>query len=94
MQRQALDAGVRVSGCTAHLVTPDLDSGPIIAQAAVPVLPGDTEETLAARILRQEHRLYPLVVRWFGEGRITINGERIEVRGVACDATLLFSREV
>lgn len=93
VQRQALDAGVRVSGCTAHLVTPDLDSGPIIAQAAVPVLAGDTEETLAARILRQEHRLYPLVVRWFGEGRIAIDGERIEVRGVACDATLLFSRE-
>ena len=94
VQRQALDAGVRVSGCTAHLVTPDLDSGPIIAQAAVPVLPGDTEETLAARILRQEHRLYPLVVRWFGEGRIATDGESVEVRGIACDATLLFSREV
>ena len=93
VQRQTLDAGVRVSGCTAHLVTPDLDSGPIIAQAAVPVLPADTEETLAARILRQEHRLYPLVVRWFGEGRIAIDGEQIAVRDVACDATLLFSRE-
>jgi len=92
-QRQALEAGVRVSGCTAHLVTPDLDSGPIIAQAAVPVLAGDTEETLAARILRQEHRLYPLVVRWFGEGRIAIDGDRVTVTGVACDATLLFSRE-
>lgn len=93
VQRQALEAGVRVSGCTAHLVTPDLDSGPIIAQAAVPVLADDSEETLAARILRQEHRLYPLVVRWFGEGRIAIDGAKIEVRGVACDATLLFSRE-
>ncbi|WP_428681858.1 phosphoribosylglycinamide formyltransferase [Reyranella sp.] len=93
VQRQALEAGVRVSGCTAHLVTPDLDSGPIIAQAAVPVLAGDTEETLSARILRQEHRLYPLVVRWFGEGRIAIDGDRITVAGVACDATLLFSRE-
>ncbi|WP_425065379.1 phosphoribosylglycinamide formyltransferase [Reyranella sp.] len=93
VQRQALDAGVRVSGCTAHLVTPDLDSGPIIAQAAVPVLTGDTEETLSARILRQEHRLYPLVVRWFGEGRIAIDGDRVTVAGVACDATLLFSRE-
>jgi len=93
VQRQALEAGVRVSGCTAHLVTPDLDSGPIIAQAAVPVLAGDTEETLAARILRQEHRLYPLVVRWFGEGRISIDGDRVAVKGVACDATLLFSRE-
>ena len=93
VQRQALEAGVRVSGCTAHLVTPDLDSGPIIAQAAVPVLAGDTEETLAARILRQEHRLYPLVVRWFGEGRIAIDGDRVTVTGVVCDATLLFSRE-
>lgn len=93
VQRQALEAGVRVSGCTAHLVTPDLDSGPIIAQAAVPVLADDSEETLAARILRQEHRLYPLVVRWFGEGRIAIDGAKIEVRGIACNATLLFSRE-
>ena len=93
VQRQALEAGVRVSGCTAHLVTPDLDSGPIIAQAAVPVLADDTEETLSARILRQEHRLYPLVVRWFGEGRIAIDGDRVSVAGVTCDATLLFSRE-
>jgi phosphoribosylglycinamide formyltransferase-1 len=91
VQRQALDAGVRLSGCTAHLVIPDLDSGPIIAQAAVPVLAGDTEETLSDRILRQEHRLYPLVVRWFAEGRVTIAGGKVTVEGVACDATLLFS---
>lgn len=91
VQRQALDAGVRLSGCTAHLVIPDLDSGPIIAQAAVPVLAGDTEETLSARILRQEHRLYPLVVRWFAEGRVNIAGDKVTVEGVACDATLLFS---
>ena len=93
VQRQALEAGVRVTGCTVHLVTPDLDSGPIIAQAAVPVIPEDTEDTLAARILRQEHRLYPLVVRWYGEGRIVRDGEKITVAGVSCDATLLFSRE-
>jgi len=93
VQRQALEAGVRVSGCTAHLVTPDLDSGPIIAQAAVPVLAGDTEETLSARILRQEHRLYPLVVRWFAERRIAIDGDRVAVTGLACNATLLFSPE-
>ncbi len=91
VQQQALDAGVRLSGCTAHLVIPDLDSGPIIAQAAVPVLAGDTEETLSARILRQEHRLYPLVVRWFAEGRVNIAGNKVTVEGVACDATLLFS---
>jgi phosphoribosylglycinamide formyltransferase 1 len=91
VQQQALDAGVRVSGCTVHFVTPDLDAGPIIAQAAVPVLQGDTAETLADRILRQEHRLYPLVVRWFAEGRIGIEGGRVAVKGLAPDATLLFS---
>ena len=93
VQRQALDAGVRLSGCTVHLVIPDLDAGPIVAQAAVPVLAGDTEETLSARILRQEHRLYPLVVRWFAEGRIDVARGRVAVRGVSPDATLLFSPE-
>jgi phosphoribosylglycinamide formyltransferase-1 len=91
VQQQALDAGVRLSGCTVHFVIPDLDSGPIIAQAAVPVLTGDTADTLAARILRQEHRLYPLVVRWFGEGRIRQDGGGVAVDGAA--ATLLFSAE-
>ena len=80
VQQQALDAGVRVSGCTVHLVTPELDAGPIIAQAAVPVLAGDTADTLAARILRQEHRLYPLVVRWFAEGRIEIERGKVDGR--------------
>lgn len=93
VQQQALDAGVRVSGCTVHLVTPDLDAGPIIAQAAVPVLAGDTAEMLAARILRQEHRLYPLVVRWFAEGRLRVDGGKVEVRGVAPGAAILFSTE-
>jgi phosphoribosylglycinamide formyltransferase-1 len=93
VQQQALDAGVRVSGCTVHFVTPDLDSGPIIAQAIVPVLAGDTADTLAARILRQEHRLYPQVVRWFAEGRITLGNGRAEVAGVPQGATLLFSPE-
>jgi phosphoribosylglycinamide formyltransferase-1 len=93
VQQQALDAGVRLSGCTVHFVTPDLDSGPIIAQAAVPVLAGDSADTLAARILRQEHRLYPLVVRWFAEGRIRLEGDKAEVAGVPQGATLLFSAE-
>lgn len=92
-QQQAIDAGVRLSGCTAHFVTPDLDSGPIIAQAAVPVLDGDTSETLSARILLQEHRLYPEVVRWFAEGRIAVDGPRATVAGVPAGATLLFSPE-
>ena len=68
VHRQALAAGVRVSGCTVHLVTPDLDDGPILGQAAVPVLPGDTEETLAARVLTAEHRLYPAALRAFLTG--------------------------
>jgi len=93
VQRQAIAAGVRLSGCTVHFVVPDLDSGPIIAQAAVPVLANDTEEALSARILRQEHRLYPLVVRWFGEGRVEQRDGRVVVRGVRPGATALFSGE-
>ena len=93
VQQQALDAGVKVSGCTVHFVTADLDGGPIVAQAAVPVLAGDTADTLAARILRQEHRLYPLVVRWFAEGRLSVTDGRAAVAGVAAGATLLFSAE-
>lgn len=91
VQRQALQAGVRVSGCTVHYVTGELDGGPIIAQAAVPVLPDDTEDTLSARILRQEHRLYPLALRWFGEGRVTLSDGRVEVAEIPEGATLLFS---
>ena len=93
VQQQAIDAGVQISGCTVHLVTSDLDAGPIIAQAAVPVLEDDTAATLSARILRQEHRLYPLVVRWFGEGRVGIDGGRVAVKGLAPGGTLLFSPE-
>jgi phosphoribosylglycinamide formyltransferase-1 len=96
VQQQAIDAGVRVSGCTVHFVIPDLDAGPIIAQAAVPVLQDDTEETLTARILRQEHRLYPAVVRWFGEGRVSAsgNGGKVAIEGVPPASTLLFSDEL
>ena len=93
VQQQALDAGVRVSGCTVHLVTTELDAGPIIAQAAVPVLAGDTADTLAARILRQEHRLYPLVVRWLAEGRIEVRNGKVGVGRLPPGATLLFSPE-
>lgn len=67
---RALAEGVKIHGCTAHFVTPSLDKGPIIVQAAVPVLPGDSEETLAARVLAQEHKIYPQAVRWFAEGRL------------------------
>ncbi|WP_051881624.1 phosphoribosylglycinamide formyltransferase [Parvularcula oceani] len=68
VHRQALEAGVKLSGCTVHVVTPELDDGPIIGQAAVPVLPGDDEDSLAARTLKAEHRLYPAALRRFLEG--------------------------
>jgi phosphoribosylglycinamide formyltransferase-1 len=70
--RQALDAGVRVHGCTVHFVTPQLDHGPIIIQAAVPVLADDNEDKLAARVLNEEHRIYPQAVRWLCEDRVAL----------------------
>jgi phosphoribosylglycinamide formyltransferase-1 len=70
---RALAAGVKLHGCTVHFVTPEVDSGPIIIQAAVPVLPGDTPETLAARVLIQEHRIYPQAVHWFAQGRLSLD---------------------
>ena len=75
--RQALDAGVKLHGATVHFVTPRLDHGPIVAQAAVPVLADDTEESLAERVLEQEHLLYPLAVGWFLEGRLRIDNGRV-----------------
>jgi len=80
-QRQALAYGARFAGCTVHFVDEGTDTGPIIAQAVVPVLPSDTEEVLAARILAEEHRLYPRAVRWFAEGRLALEGRRVTVRG-------------
>jgi phosphoribosylglycinamide formyltransferase-1 len=77
--RQALEHGVKVAGATVHFVDEGVDTGPIVAQAAVPVEPGDTEETLAARILVQEHRLYPEAIRLFAEGRLKIQGRRVSV---------------
>jgi len=70
--RRALEAGVRIHGCTVHFVTPALDSGPIVVQAAVAVEAGDTEERLAARVLAQEHRIYPQAIRWYCEGRLHV----------------------
>jgi phosphoribosylglycinamide formyltransferase 1 len=87
--RRALEAGVRIHGCTVHFVTPKLDHGPIIAQAAVAVEPGDTEDTLAARVLEQEHRIYPQAVRWFCEERIRLSangGVSVERAGSTPDA--------
>ena len=82
-QRQALEYGVRWSGCTVHLVSEEMDAGPIVAQASVPIHQDDTEETLSARILRQEHRIYPEVVRWFAEDRLDINGRLVTVSSAA-----------
>lgn len=81
--RQALDAGVQVHGATVHFVTTELDLGPIVGQAAVPVRAGDTEDTLAARVLTEEHRLYPSCLRWIVEGRVRIEHGRVHVEGQA-----------
>ncbi len=87
--RRAIEAGVKIHGCTAHFVTPSLDHGPIVIQAAVPVLPGDDEDTLAARVLREEHRIYPRAIRWFLDGRLVIGNGRVRVNGKA-DAQFVF----
>jgi phosphoribosylglycinamide formyltransferase-1 len=76
-QRQALEHGAKVAGCTVHFVDEAVDAGPIVLQAVVPVEPDDTEETLAARILKEEHRLYPAAVKLFAEGRLEIVGRRV-----------------
>lgn len=78
--RQALAHGVRVSGATVHFVDEGVDTGPVVLQAAVPVAPDDTEESLAARILLEEHRIYPEAVRLFAEGRLEIRGRRVDIR--------------
>ncbi|KJE35059.1 phosphoribosylglycinamide formyltransferase [Thalassospira sp. HJ] len=77
VHQAALDAGVKFAGCTVHYVVPEVDSGPIIAQAVVPVLPGDDAGKLAQRILRQEHRIYPQVIRWIAEGRVSVDAKGI-----------------
>jgi phosphoribosylglycinamide formyltransferase 1 len=79
-QRQALEHGAKVAGVTVHFVDEGVDTGPIIAQASVPVLDGDTEESLSERILVEEHRLYPEVVRRFAEGRVHLHGRRVSAR--------------
>jgi len=77
--RRALQEGVKVHGCTVHFVTPQVDHGPVVVQAAVPVHAGDTEATLAARVLRQEHLVYPLAIRWFVEGRLAVENGIVRV---------------
>ena len=92
--RRALEEGVRIHGCTVHFVTPALDHGPVIIQAAVPVLDRDDEATLAARVLRQEHRIYAQAVRWFAEGRLRLDDGRVRLAGDLADGAVLVSPEV
>ena len=75
--QRAIEAGCKLAGATVHFVTPELDHGPIVAQAAVPVLAGDTPESLSARVLTQEHAVYPRAVRWFVEGSLKIDGHQV-----------------
>ena len=77
VQRKALEYGVRFSGCTVHFVNEECDQGPIIIQAAVPVFPDDTEESLSARILKEEHRIYPRAIQLYSEGRLHVVGRRV-----------------
>jgi phosphoribosylglycinamide formyltransferase-1 len=80
-QRQALEYGVKISGCTVHFVDEGMDTGPIIIQAAVPVLDDDTEESLSERILMYEHKIYPEAIRLFSEDRIEVQGRRVKIKG-------------
>ncbi len=89
--RRALEEGVKVHGCTVHFVTAELDRGPIIAQAAVPVLGDDTEDRLANRVLRQEHRIYPLALRWYVEDRVIVEHGRVRVDAGDAGQALLAS---
>ena len=87
--RRALQEGVKLHGCTVHFVTPQVDHGPIIAQAAIAVHARDTETTLAARVLHQEHRVYPLAIRWFVEGRLAVENGIVRVDGSDARQALL-----
>jgi phosphoribosylglycinamide formyltransferase-1 len=79
-QRQAVEYGVKFSGCTVHFVDEGVDTGPIIIQKAVPVLDGDTEESLAARILKEEHKIYPQAIQLFADGRLEIKGRKVFIK--------------
>jgi phosphoribosylglycinamide formyltransferase-1 len=87
VQKKALDHGVRFAGCTVHFVNEECDEGPIIIQAVVPVYPDDDEATLAARILKQEHRIYPRAIQLYAEGRLHVTGRKVWVDGLTRDDT-------
>jgi len=88
---RALAAGVKLHGCTVHFVRAELDCGPIIGQAAVPVMDGDDADALAARVLAAEHRLYPLCLRLIAEGRVRVEGERAVIEGPSDDTAVLIN---
>ena len=88
---RALEQGVRIAGCTVHFVRSAMDDGPIIVQAAVPVLPGDDADTLAARVLAAEHRAYPLALKLIAEGRVRVVAERVEISGAGTPAGTLLN---
>lgn len=91
VHRRVIEAGSRISGCSVHFVVPELDSGPIIAQAAVPVWPGDTPDALASRTLAAEHKLYPHALRLLAEGRVVLDGEQVRFRDAGCADGALYS---
>jgi|SRR5215469_7673953 len=91
VHRRVIESGARISGCSVHFVVPELDSGPIIAQAAVPVWPDDTPDALASRTLAAEHRLYPLALRLLAEGRVILDREQVRFRDVEQAGGELFS---
>ena len=88
---RALAAGVRLHGCTVHFVRPEMDTGPIILQAAVPVEATDTPDSLAARVLSAEHRIYPRALRWIAEGRVRVENECVLIDGATAPADLLIN---
>jgi phosphoribosylglycinamide formyltransferase-1 len=92
--QRALEEGVRIHGCTVHFVTPALDHGPVIIQAAVPVLDADSESSLAGRVLQQEHKVYPQAVRWFAEGKLHLENGRVRLAADPADSAVLISPEV
>jgi phosphoribosylglycinamide formyltransferase-1 len=88
-QKQAVDYGVKISGCTVHFVDEGVDTGPVIIQAAVPVYDDDTEESASERILKQEHRIFPLAIKLFSEGRLSVKGRKVIIQGPRQDGFMI-----
>ena len=93
-QKQAVDYGVRISGCTVHFVDESVDSGPVIIQAAVPVHPDDTEETLSERILKLEHRIFPEAIRLYADGRLKVEGRKVKILNYKLPDTYFTNPEI